>query len=165
MEELSTSNPPGDRRGESEPAEDQFAASLRRFRPAGLPAILAILAGNLLAIPFSAVLVLVGVHLSRTPWKTIGYARPTSWIGSLGGGVVLGTILKLLMKALVMPLLGAPLINAAYRYLAGNQAAIAGALFAGVVGAGFGEETLFRGFLFERLGRRFGAHPGAKALI
>ena len=31
-------------------------------------------------------------------------------------------------------------------------------LFAVIVGAGFGEETVFRGYLFERLGKLFG--PG-----
>jgi hypothetical protein len=34
-----------------------------------------------------------------------------------------------------------------------------------IVGAGFGEETIFRGFLFERLGKLFGTGVGAKALI
>ena len=34
-----------------------------------------------------------------------------------------------------------------------------------VVGAGFGEETLFRGYLFERLGRLFGAGVWAKVSI
>jgi membrane protease YdiL (CAAX protease family) len=67
------------------------------------------------------------------------------------------------MKAVVMPLLGADPINQAYHYLAGNRAALPGALYAMIVGAGFGEETLFRGYLFERLGRLFGSDVWAKA--
>jgi membrane protease YdiL (CAAX protease family) len=33
-----------------------------------------------------------------------------------------------------------------------------------IVTAGFGEETFFRGYLFERLGKLFGTGPGAKVL-
>ena len=33
------------------------------------------------------------------------------------------------------------------------------------IGAGFGEETVFRGYLFERLGKLFGTGNGAKAAI
>jgi membrane protease YdiL (CAAX protease family) len=33
------------------------------------------------------------------------------------------------------------------------------------VGAGFGEETVFRGYLFERLGKLFGHGVGAKTAI
>ena len=59
------------------------------------------------------------------------------------------------MKVIVVPLLGAPAINPAYHYLAGNRAALPGMVFTMIV-AGFAEETLFRGFLFERLGKLFG---------
>jgi membrane protease YdiL (CAAX protease family) len=69
------------------------------------------------------------------------------------------------MKALVMPLFGAPPVNQAYHHLAGNGAAIPATLFALVVGAGFGEETLFRGFLFERFGKLFGPGTGARVAI
>ena len=34
-----------------------------------------------------------------------------------------------------------------------------------IVGAGFAEETVFRGFLFERLGKLLGQRPWAKATI
>lgn len=34
-------------------------------------------------------------------------------------------------------------------------------MFAMIVGAGFGEETVYRGYLFERLGKVFG--PGVRA--
>lgn len=67
------------------------------------------------------------------------------------------------MKAIVMPLLGAPALNPRYHYLAGNTAALPWTLYAVIVGAGFGEETLFRGFFFERLRRIFGG--GRLALV
>jgi membrane protease YdiL (CAAX protease family) len=64
-----------------------------------------------------------------------------------------------------MPLLGADPINQAYHYLAGNRVALPGMLFDVTVGAGFGEETVFRGYLFERLGKLFGRGVGAKVAI
>jgi membrane protease YdiL (CAAX protease family) len=127
--------------------------------------MLAILAGNLVVVPLSAILVLVWARRSRTPWPEIGYVRPKSWTGGLAIGIAFGIGLKLLMKAIVMPLLGAEPINQAYHYLVGNRAALPGMLFAMIVGAGFGEETVFRGYLFERLGKLFGPGVGAKTAI
>jgi membrane protease YdiL (CAAX protease family) len=66
---------------------------------------------------------------------------------------------------IVMPLLGAPPINPAYHYLAGNRAALPGVIFAMIFVAGFGEETVFRGYMFERLGKLFGNGLGARTLI
>jgi len=50
-------------------------------------------------------------------------------------------------------------------YLAGNRAALPGAIWMMIVSAGFGEETVFRGFLFERLGKLLGSSRRAKAAI
>jgi len=145
--------------------EDVRAERLRRFGPLGLLAIALILAGNLLFVPLSAILVLLWAWASRTPWREIGFVRPRSWIASIILGVVFGSAFKLVMKATVMPLLGAPAINSAYHYLAGNRAALPGAIFSMTVVAGFGEETVFRGYMFERLGKVFGSGRGAKAAI
>jgi membrane protease YdiL (CAAX protease family) len=146
-------------------AGDRVAADLRGFGPLGIVAIIVILAGNLIVVPLSAVLVLVWTRWSRTPWREIGYVRPRSWAGSLAFGIALGIALKFLMKVIVMPLLGADPINQAYHYLAGNRAALPAALYAMIIGAGFGEETVFRGYLFERLGRLLGTGVWAKILI
>jgi membrane protease YdiL (CAAX protease family) len=151
--------------GASDVSDDPFAAQLRGFGPLGILAILIILAGNAIFISFSGVLVLVWVRLSRTPWREIGYVRPRSWVATIAGGIVFGIALKFVLKAIVMPLLGADPVNHAYHYLSGNRAAIPFALFALTVGAGFGEETLFRGFLFERFGKVFGSGRGAKTAI
>ncbi len=139
------------------------AKQLRGFGPVGLLALLIILAGNLLVVPLSAVLVLVWAHLSRTPWRTLGFAAPRSWTRTLAIGIPFGIVFKLAMKAIVMPLFGAPAINARYHYLAGNAAALPWMLYAVVLGAGFGEETVFRGFFFERLGKLLGTRPVALA--
>lgn len=145
--------------------EDRKGAALRGFRPLGILAILVVLAGNFVVAPLSAILVLVWVQLSRTPWREIGYLRPKSWIGSIAVGIIFGVALKLLLKALVMPLLGADPINRAYHYLAGNTAALPGMILTMLIVAGFGEETLFRGWMFERFGKLFGTARWAKILI
>ncbi|HEY6908451.1 MAG TPA: type II CAAX endopeptidase family protein [Myxococcales bacterium] len=147
------------------PPDDRFAAALRGFGPAGILAFLAIVAGNLIVPPLSAILVLLWAWRSRTPWREIGYARPRSWIRTLALGTLFGAAFKLAMKALVMPLLGADPVNHAYHDLAGNTAALPGALYLVIVGAGFGEETVFRGYFFERLGKLFGSGAVAKTAI
>jgi membrane protease YdiL (CAAX protease family) len=146
------------------PSDDPVAARLRGFGPLGLLAILIIVLTSVVK-PLSALLVLLWAWRSHTPWREIGYVRPKSWIGTLAVGIVFGGAFKLLMKVIVMPLLGAPAINSAYHYLVGNRAALPGVLFTMIVGAGFGEETIFRGYLFERLGKLFGTGAGAKVSI
>jgi membrane protease YdiL (CAAX protease family) len=145
--------------------EDREAAELRGFGPLGILAIFIVLAGNFLFPPLSAILVLVWVRLSRTPWREIGFVRPDSWVRTAAIGIVFGVALKFLLKMIVMPLLGAPPINPAYHYLAGNRAALPGVIFAMIFVAGFGEETVFRGYMFERLGKLFGNGLGARTLI
>jgi membrane protease YdiL (CAAX protease family) len=141
--------------------DDRLATALRGFGPLGILAILIILAGNFIA-PLSAILVLAWAKLSRTPWREIGYVRPKSWIGALIVGIVFGAAFKLAMKAIVMPLLGAPPTNQVYHFVAGNTAALPGMLYTMIFVAGFGEETFYRGWMFERLGRLFGTHAWTK---
>jgi len=111
------------------------AAQLRGFGPVGLLALFIILAGNLVVVPLSGVLVLVWAQLSQTPLQTLGFTAPRRWTRTLAIGIPFGVALKLVMKAIVMPLFG----------------------------AGFGEETVFRGFFFERLGKLLGTRPAALA--
>ena len=146
------------------PSDDPLAAHLRGFGPVGLLAILVIVLTSAIK-PLSGLLVLLWAWRSHTPWREIGYVRPKSWLGSLAVGIIFGCAFKLLMKAIVMPLLGTPAINPAYHYLVGNGAALPGLVFTMIVGAGFGEETIFRGYLFERLGKLFGTGAGAKVSI
>jgi hypothetical protein len=61
------------------------SAELRRFGPIGILAILLILAGNLLFVPLSALLVLLWARLSETPWRDIGFVRPRSWVVTARG--------------------------------------------------------------------------------
>ena len=145
--------------------DDALAARLRGFGPLGIIAILVILAANFMVAPISAILVLVWARLSRTPWREIGYVRPKSWTGALVVGIFFGVAFKFLMKAVVMPLLGAPPINQAYHFLAGNTDALLGMLFVLIINGGFGEETFFRGWMFERLGKLFGSAVWAKIFI
>lgn len=156
--------PGGDARPEL-PPDDGLADRLRGFGPLGVIAILVIAAGTLLTPFLGAMLVLGWAWRSHTPWREIGYARPKSWIGSLAIGIAFGCALKLLLKSVVMPLLGGSPINPTYHYLVGNTAALPGILLAMIVVAGFGEETVYRGYLFERLGKLLGTGVAAKILI
>jgi CAAX protease family protein len=144
------------------PAPLSGESPLRRFGPSGLLAILVVLGTQLVLPPLSALLVLGWARLSRTPWAAIGFSRPRSWIAVIAGGTVLGVAFKLVMKALVMPLLGAPPINPAYHFLAGDAAASARMALVVIVTGGFAEEIIFRGFLFERLGALWGRSPRAR---
>src|SRR5687768_9885550 len=145
--------------------DERLAAQLRGFGPVSILAMLAILAGDFLFHPLSAILVLVWAWLSRTPWPDLGFVRPKSWLRTLAIALLFGALLKLIMKALVMPLLGAPEINQAFHFLVGNTAALPGILYRVSVGAGFGEETFYRAYLFERLGKLFGESVWAKTSI
>ncbi len=145
----------------TEPSHDRVADDLRGFGPLGILAVVVIAAGQILA-PLSAVLVLAWTSLSRTPWREIGYVRPRSWTVGVAVGIVFGVAMKFLLKTIVMPLLGADPINQAYRYLAGNPTAAVALALQVVVIAGFGEETVFRGYLFERFGKLFGRSRGAR---
>lgn len=152
-----------------ESKSDRFATELRGFGPIGILAILAIIfSGNVFVgkwlVPLGAILVLLWVRWSHTPWREIGYVRPKSWIGSLVIGIFLGIALKIFMKAIVMPIFDADPINQAYHYLVGNNAMLPVAIWAMLM-AGFGEETVFRGWMFERLGKLFGSGWRAKTLI
>lgn len=147
------------------PPEERLAAPLRGFGPLGILAILIILGGNYLFTPLSAILALVWAWFSRTPWRDLGFVRPRSWARTIIIWIVFGVALKFAMKSIVMPLLGAPPVNQAFHYLAGNTAAIPWMLYVVIVGAGFGEEVIFRGWAFERLGKIFGSAAWAKALI
>jgi membrane protease YdiL (CAAX protease family) len=145
-------------------------AQLRGFGVAGILAIVVIVlsgtrfVGDMIALPVGGALVLVWAKLSHTPWREIGFVRPRSWIGSLAVGILLGVALKFVMKAIVMPMLGAPPVNQAFQFLAGNRALLATAIWAMLV-AGFGEETIWRGFLFERMGKLIGTGVAATATI
>jgi len=116
----------------------------------GAVAIAAILAGNIVP-PLGAVIVLLWAAFTKTPARELGLARPRSWPATIAVGTIAGVLLKLAMKAIVMPLLGAPPVNAAYHYLTGNAAALPPILYTVIVGGGFGEEVVYRGFLFERV--------------
>jgi membrane protease YdiL (CAAX protease family) len=146
-------------------ADDGFASRLRRFGPLGILAILIILGGNFIIAPLSAILVLVWTKISNTPWREIGYVWPRSWAKTIAVGSIFGVAFKFTMKALVMPLLGAPPINQAYQFVTGNTAVIPYLIFTMIVTAGFGEETFYRGWMFERLGKLFGQSAAAKVAM
>jgi membrane protease YdiL (CAAX protease family) len=130
--------------------------------------VLVVLAGNVyvgtFGLPLAAILVFAWAYITHTPLEEFGFVRPRSWFLTVVAGIALGAVFKLVMKALVMPLLGAPPVNQAYSYLTGNTAALPGAIWTMLIVAGLGEETVFRGFLLHRGRRLLGDTNGARAV-
>ena len=118
--------------------------------------------GKLGAVPVGGFLVLLWARLSGTHWRALGYVKPEHWFRTLAYGIAFGIAFKIVMKSLVMPVMGADPVNSKYHYFAGNNAMLPGAALA-MLAAGFGEETVFRGYLFERGSRLFGSGTAAKA--
>ena len=154
----------GDNHSRPAPVSADFARQLRGFGPVGIIAILIILFGNVPHIPLAGILVLLWAWLSQTPWREIGCSRPRSWAITIVGGSFFGMFFKCVMKIIVMPLLHADPVNHAYHYFAGNRAALPGAIYTMIVMAGFREETVFRGYLFERFGKLLGTSVASKVV-
>lgn len=150
---------------DARPPREGFAARLRGYGPAGTVTTLVVLVVSAVLGPLKAVPVLLWAKFTHTPWRELGIIRPRRVWRSVLFATVGGVLFKLVMKSLVMPLLGAPAINPAFRSLTGNPGALALILFEVIVGAAFGEEVLFRGFLFERLRRLFGWGTAARVAI
>lgn len=147
-------------------SDDPFAKQLRGGGPLAIVATLVIMfIGNDYFVPIGALIVLVWAWRSHTPRRELGFVRPKSWVLTVFGGIVFGVAFKFLMKAIVMPLLGADPVNNAYHYLAGNRAALPGAIYTLIVAAGFGEEVVYRGFFFAQLRKVFGPGPATQAVI
>jgi membrane protease YdiL (CAAX protease family) len=140
---------------------DPFAAELRRFGAIGIGAVLVVLAGNALFIPGSGLLALAWRWRSRTPWSELGYARSQHPLAEIGAGAAMGSALCFLLRWVVLPGLG--IAPRAHPELAHNPAAVPAMLYLIFAGSGFGEETTFRGFLFERLGCLLGRRGLARA--
>ena len=99
----------------------------------------------------AALVIVAWVQWSGTPWRDMGFARPASWIWVVAAGVTLGVVLKLALKAIVLPLLRAPATNAAYQSLVGNTPMLVWMVVVSVLVAGLAEEIVWRAFLFDRL--------------
>ena len=145
------------------PENDRFAADLRGFGPVGLGAILVIFLGAIVASGWGAgLLVLLWAYRSRTPWRELGFAPQKGWPLTIAGGVLFGAALKLLHKSVILPLLGIEPVNPVYHFLVGNTLALPGMVFTVLVSAAFGEETFYRGYLFERIGKLLGGGARSK---
>jgi membrane protease YdiL (CAAX protease family) len=133
------------------------AQRLRQFGPLGVVTMLAIFASSVLGFIVTAILVFVWARHSNTPLRALGFKTPPYPAATLLAGVALGVTLKLGLKSIAMPLLGAPAINQTYHYVTGNAAALPLLIGTVLINAAFGEEVFFRGYLFERLGALLGA--------
>ena len=129
------------------------AAALRGTGPTGSLAAIFIVALVLLARAIAAAAVFLWLWLSRTELKHVGLVAPKSWLDALVLGVLSGVGAKLLLKAVVMPWVGAPPTNPMLAPLAGNLPLAVEEMAEVIVFAGMAEEIVFRGFLFHQIGR------------
>lgn len=123
--------------------------------------VLAVVAASLAGPVAGAMAVLLWAQLSSIPMRELGFKAPPDWFRVLVFAVTIGLALRLSLKALVMPLLGAPVMNVSYQHLTGDAAALPGVV-AGLLLAAAAEELLYRGYVFERLRTLLGA--GQRAL-
>ena len=145
--------------------EISLGSRLREVGPLGIAAAILIVAANLTIAPLGAIIVLAWRWIVGVSWRDLGFRAPRSWILTLIIGFAGGILFKLLMKALVIPLLGGPDINVAYHFVEGNRPALIQMILTSVIAGGFGEEILYRGFLFERLERALGKSAASKIAI
>ena len=90
---------------------------------------------------------------------TIGLAKPRSWIGSILVGA--GVAAALLLAVYLLERAGFRRNLSAFAPFKGNLELTLYQLGGVIIGAGFGEEYFFRGFLFQRLAMLFGgSKPG-----
>jgi len=105
-----------------------------------------------------ALIVLGWTRTAGRPFSSLGLTRYRPGLAlSVIAGFVFGALFKLATKAIVMPLLGAPAVNQTYHYLAGNPGALPGIIALVLVSGAFGEEVVYRGFLFDRARASWGS--------
>jgi membrane protease YdiL (CAAX protease family) len=135
---------------------NDFAARLRGSGPVGVLAIVIVLGLSLAGPIVGALAVFAWARMSKTSFTSLGFTAPNRWAATLLGGIAAGIMLKVTMKAVVMPVLGAPPVNTPYQFLTGNAAALPGIILTVLVQAAVAEEVPYRGYLFERLGALVG---------
>lgn len=140
-------------------------AKARGSDVAGIAIVLVVILALLLVGPLAAIIVLLWAWYARVPRRDLGFAAPRNWALTIVGGILFGIILKLVLKAVVMPLLGAPAVNSAYHYVSGNPAALTVMIVTVVLAGGIGEEIVYRGFFFERLRALLGHGRAATIFI
>ena len=145
--------------------DQRVAASLKGFGVLGIIAFVLIVVAALAGPFIAAIFILIWAWLSYTPVAEIGLKRPKSWLSAILIGAICGVTLKLLLKSVVLPYLGAPETNAAFQFLRGNTQEFLIWIPQLIVLVGFSEELLFRGYLLNRLMLIFGQSAGSKVLV
>src|SRR4051812_20934278 len=91
--------------------------------------------------------------------RTIGLTKPRSWVRTILGGVTLAA--ALFVGVYLLERAGFRRNLSAFAAFKGNLEFTLYQLGGVIIGAGFGEEFLFRGFLFQRVAMLFGGSKAA----
>lgn len=118
-----------------------------------------------LAPPFAMLLWLLWRWQLKKKFSEFGLIKPGNLPLVIIKGILIGIGLKLVFKAIIMPILGAEPTNSTFDHLVGNLSASLSFAFFAMVSAGLGEEILFRGFLFTRMKLWLGDSTNARTII
>jgi len=115
---------------------------------------------GILIVPLGLLIVLVVCRASGLGWSFLGFARPSSWPRTLAIATAIAVGLTSFSAFVVLPLLpklgiAGPDLSA-FAAVRGNPAQLLVLLAVSWTLAAFGEEVIFRGFLFGAWRRLFG---------
>lgn len=138
---------------------DRIAVTLRDNRPVvaaelSLVTIIQACCVVFTALPFLFIAGWISLWLRRSGWRQLGLARPTSWVQTIGLGIVAGTGLQFLSLWLAHPLFDKlvqkPEMLPQFHSLHGNILEISFWLFLGGPIVAIAEEMVYRGYLLNR---------------
>jgi len=112
------------------------------------------------AILFSFPLSWISLWLRKLGWRGVGLRRPTSWLRTLGLGVMIGVVYQLIETWLIEPLivqLGAgPIDLSQFEPIRGSIPYLVTWIIIGWLIGAFMEEMVLRGYLISRFADLFG---------
>lgn len=131
----------------------------------GTIATLLILALSISISPVACLLILWWRRATGLPFAEIGFRKPGNWVYTFGGGIILGICLKILVKSTVMRLFEMDPTNSAFHFIYQDTSKWILYSLLAIPFAGFGEEMVWRGFLFQRLRGPMGDDTLARVAI
>ncbi len=110
--------------------------------------------------PFIFILVLLSFWLRKEGWKSLGFAKPKSWLRTIITGLCVGLGLQLLSfvtEPIITSITGSPADLSQFDEITGNSTLLL--IYFGLIWtlAAFGEEIAYRGFIVTRLSQLFGS--------
>jgi membrane protease YdiL (CAAX protease family) len=142
------------------PLRDRISIVLRQNRPVISAELFVIVALHTLemkdfpAIFFSFPLSWVSLWLRKLGWRGVGLRRPTSWLRTIGLGVLIGVAWQLVEIWIIDPLIvqagGLPIDLSQFERLPGSIPNLIAWIIIGWLLGAFPEEMILRGYMINR---------------